>query len=78
MKLLAQRVGTGNRLLSALGTSGLIIGVLSLLSFGFSLVVLFDEYHHPTETSRTAYHEFFKGWVRSNDYLGYTLVGRGE
>lgn len=63
---------------SALGGAGAIIGVLSILAFGFSLVVLLDEYHHPTERSRAALHEVFEGWARSDDYLGYTLVDRVE
>ncbi len=66
------------RLAAALGAPGLIIGVLSLLSFGFSLVVLLDEYHNPTQTGRAALHRFFGSWVRADDYLGYTLVDRVE
>ncbi len=65
-------------LTSALGVAGGIIGVLSLLSFGFGLVVLLDEYDHPIETGRAALHQVFGGWVRSDDYLGYTLVDRVE
>ena len=64
------------RLAIALGAPGLIIGVLSLLSFGFSLVVLLDEYHNPTQTGRSALHRVFEDWVRVDDYLGYTLVDR--
>ncbi len=78
MKSTAQRIATGRALAAALGAPGAIIGVLSLLSFGFSLVVLLDEYHHPEETSRAAYHEVFEGWARADDYLGYTLVDRVE
>ena len=66
----------GLRLAVALGAPGLIIGVLSLLSFGFSLVVLLDEYHNPTQSGRTALHRVFESWVRVDDYLGYTLVDR--
>ena len=66
----------GRRLATALGAPGLIIGVLSLLSFGFSLVVLLDEYHNPTQTGRVAVHRVLETWVRIDDYLGYTLVDR--
>ena len=68
----------GPRLAAALGAPGLIIGALSLLSFGFSLLVLLDEYHNPTQTGRSALHQVFEGWVRVGDYLGYTLVDRVE
>ena len=73
-----RRVESGPPLTSALGVAGAIIGVLSLLSFGFSLVVLLDEYDHPIETGRSALHQVFEGWVRADDYLGYTLVDRVE
>ena len=76
MKPFFARPGVGHPLVAALGPAGAIIGVLSLLSFAFSLVVLLDEYDHPSETNRAAYHQFFAGWVRSDDYLGYTLVDR--
>ncbi len=76
MSWTSRRFANGRAFTSALGVSGAIIGVLSLLSFGFSLIVLLDEYHHPEETSRAAYHAVFEGWVRSDDYLGYTLVDR--
>ena len=66
----------GPRLVNALGAPGLIIGVMSLLSFGFSLVVLMDEYHNPTQAGRAALHQVFEDWVRVDDYLGYTLVDR--
>ena len=68
----------GHRLAAALGAPGVIIGALSLLSFGFSLLVLLDEYHNPTQTGRSALHQVFEGWVRVGDYLGYTLVDRVE
>ena len=63
---------------AALGGAGAIIGLLSLLSFGFSLLVLVDEYDHPTKKGRAALHELFGGWARADDYLGYTLVDRVE
>ena len=65
-------------LASALGAPGAIIGALSLVAFGFSLVVLVDEYHHPTQAAQAALRQTFEGWVRSDDYLGYTLVDRAE
>ena len=71
-----ERITSGPPLTRALGVAGAIIGILSLLSFGFSLVVLLDEYDHPIETGRAALHQVFGGWVRSDDYLGYTLVDR--
>ena len=78
MRFPSERIRSGWALIAALGAPGAIIGVLSLLSFGFSLIVLLDEYHHPDETSRAAFHEVFEGWVRSDDYLGYTMVDRVE
>ncbi len=74
----SERIARRPPLISALGVAGGIIGILSLLSFGFSLVVLLDEYDHPIETGRSALHQVFGGWVRSDDYLGYTLVDRVE
>ncbi len=62
------------RLHAVLGAPGVIIGLLSLLSFGFGLVVLVDEYHRPIQTGRKALHRIIAGWPRMDDYLGYTLV----
>jgi signal transduction histidine kinase len=62
------------RLHAVLGAPGVIIGLLSLLSFGFGLVVLVDEYHHPTQTGRKALLRIIGGWIHLDDYLGYTLV----
>lgn len=66
------------RLASALGAPGAIIGSLSLVACGVSLAVLRDEHHHPTQTGQAALHQLFEGWVRSDDYLGYTLIDRVE
>lgn len=68
----------GARVAGALGAPGLIIGILSFLSFGFSLVVLLGEYHNPTQSGRSALHQVFASWIRESDYLGYNLVDRVE
>ena len=62
------------RLHAVLGAPGVIIGLLSLLSFGFGLLVLVGEYHRPIQTGQLALHRIIAGWLRVDDYLGYTLV----
>ncbi len=66
------------RLHAVLGAPGVIIGLLSLLSFGFGLVVLAVEYHRPTQTGREALRKIIGGWLRVDDYLGYTLIDHAE
>ncbi len=66
------------RLHAMLGTPGVIIGLLSLLSFGFGLIVLGDEYHHPTQTGRKALLRIIGRWPHLGDHRGYTLADYAE
>lgn len=64
----------GRHLLAVLGAPGLMIGAFSLVSFGFGLFVLTDEYDSPRQAAQTAVHGLVGQWVRAPDYLGLTLV----
>lgn len=70
---LVARVGSLHQIL---GLPGLLIGLFSVLSFGFGLLVLAREYDRPRQTSRTALHRVIEGWVLTApvDDLGLTLV----
>jgi hypothetical protein len=70
---LAEPVG---RLHEILGTPGLMIGLFSVLSFGFGLLVLAREYDRLRQTGRATMHRVIEGWVRTApvDDLGLTLV----
>ncbi len=74
MRLIRRLITLPARLHAVLGAPGVIIGLLSMASFGFGLVVLLGESHHPTQTGRAALHRVIGGWARLDDYLGYTLV----
>ena len=75
MRKFARRIATiPGRLHAVLGAPGVIIGLLSLVSFGFGLVVLVVEYHRPIQTGRAALHRIIGDWLRLDDYLGYTLI----
>ncbi|MDR3639405.1 MAG: HAMP domain-containing sensor histidine kinase [Isosphaeraceae bacterium] len=63
-----------SRLVATLGGPGVMIGVFSLLSFVFGLIVLAREYNRPRETRRLAIQHVLNEWVRAPDYLGLTLV----
>jgi len=78
MRLARRLVTVPARLHGVLGAPGVIIGLLSLLSFGFGLVVLVVEYHRPIQTGRAALHRIIGGWLRLDDYLGYTLIDHAE
>ncbi len=78
MTWLRRLAGLPARLHGVLGAAGVIIGALSLLSFGFGLVVLVGEYHRPLQTGRAALHRVIAGWLRLDDYLGYTLIDHAE
>jgi signal transduction histidine kinase len=74
-----RRLGdVGRRLLAVLGAPGLVIGVFSMVSFGFGLVVLANEYDQPRQAAREAVHRLVVRWVRVPDYLGMTLVDYAE
>jgi signal transduction histidine kinase len=64
------------RLHQILGTPGLLIGLFSVLSFGFGLLVLAREYDRLRLTSREALHRVIQSWVLTApvDDLGLTLV----
>lgn len=64
------------RIHASLGTAGLWLGVLSLLSFGFGLIVLTRESDRLRRTGRDALRPVITGWVRTLpvDYLGATLT----
>ena len=51
------------RLHLILGTPGLVIGLFSIVSFGFGLLVLAREYDRLRHTSREALHRVVEGWV---------------
>ncbi len=78
MRLFRRLASYPARLHGVLGAAGVIIGLLSLLSFGFGLVVLVGEYHRPLQTGRAALHRIISGWLRLDDYLGYTLIDHAE
>ncbi len=63
------------RLHATLGVPGLIIGLFSVLSFGFGLVVLAREYDLLRDSGRRALRPILTSWVRSTPvhYLGWTL-----
>ena len=58
----------------ALGVPGLMIGLFSLLSFVFGLIVLTREYDRPREIGRATLHQVIGEWVRLPGYLGTTLI----
>jgi signal transduction histidine kinase len=64
------------RLHQILGTPGLVIGLFSVLSFGFGLLVLVREYDRLRQTSREALHRVIESWVLTApvDDLGLTLA----
>lgn len=68
----------GRHLHKTLGAPGLMIGVFSLVSFGFGLFVLAREYNRPRQTGRSAIHQIVAHWVRIPDYLGSTLVDTAD
>ncbi len=78
MRLFGRLATFPARLHSVLGAPGVIIGLLSLLSFGFGLVVLAVEYHRPSQTGRLALRRIIGGWVHLDDYLGYTLADHAD
>lgn len=63
------------RLHAILGVPGLIIGLFSIVSFGFGLVVLAREYNLLRDSGRKALRPILIAWVRSTPvhYLGWTL-----
>lgn len=63
------------KLHATLGTPGLMIGLLSLLSFAFGLVALARGYHQFRDTSRDALRRVIGEWVRITpvDHLSRTL-----
>jgi signal transduction histidine kinase len=67
--------GPLRRLHAILGLPGLMIGVFSLVSFGFGLVVLVREYDRLRQAGREALDPAIAGWVRTAPvhYLGWTL-----
>ncbi len=64
----------GRHLHGILGAPGLMIGVFSIVSFGFGLFVFAREYDRPRQTGRNAIHGIVGHWVRMPDDLGLTLV----
>jgi hypothetical protein len=65
----------GRHLHAILGAPGLLIGVFSIVSFGFGLFVLAREYDRPMRTGRNAVHRIVGNWVRLPlDYLGRNLI----
>lgn len=63
------------RLHATLGTPGLMIGVFSLLSFGFGLVVLVREYDRLRQAGREAVGPAIGLWIKTAPvhYLGWSL-----
>ncbi len=72
MKWRDRRLRLTSVLRGTLGTPGLLIGLVSLLMFGFSLVVLKHEYNRLSDTRSATLQQVFARWVRttSSDYLG--------
>ncbi len=62
------------RLHTVLGAPGLIIGLLSLTSFVFGLVMILREYDRPRRVSQDALTRVVGHWLRAKNYLGYTLI----
>jgi signal transduction histidine kinase len=74
MRALRRFADAVGRLRAALGTPGLMIGLFSLLSFAFGLMVLVRQYNRPREIGRVTLHQVIGGWVRIPGYLGTTLI----
>ncbi|HEX8199761.1 MAG TPA: ATP-binding protein [Isosphaeraceae bacterium] len=76
MRLARRPIELVARLHQVLGTPGLLIGLFSLVSFGFGLLVLAREYDRLRRTGREALHRVVAGWVLTApvDDLGLTLV----
>jgi signal transduction histidine kinase len=74
MSAVGRLAAAAHRARSALGVPGLMIGLFSLLSFAFGLIVLIREYDRPREIGRTTLHQVIGGWVRLPGYLGTTLI----
>ena len=68
------------RLHAILGTPGLVIGLLSILSFAFGLIALAGGYHQFRDTSRDALHRVLGEWVRVTpvDHLRRTLKDHAD
>lgn len=68
------------KVLEALGGRGLLLGLFSLLSVAFGLIVLARESDRLRRTGRDALRPVIAGWVRTLpvDYLGSTLADEGE
>lgn len=66
----------GDGLRSTLGTPGLLLGLLSLLTLGFGLAILAREYDRLRRTGREALRPVLADWVRTVPvhYLGWTIV----
>lgn len=63
-----------HHLYTILGAPGLMIGVFSLASFAFGLLVLTQESRQPRQPVRSTVNVILADWIRSPDYLGLTLV----
>lgn len=74
MNLLQRLNSAAVRTRLALGVPGLMIGLFSLLSFAFGLIVLTREYDRPREVGRAALHQVIAEWVRVPGYLGTNLI----
>jgi len=74
VRILRRLGDLGRHLATVLGAPGLMIGAFSLLSFGFGLLVLANEYDRPRQAARAAVRRIVGHWVRVPDYLGLTLV----
>lgn len=75
MSLWRRWTEAAGRLHAILGVPGLIIGLFSIISFGFGLVVLARENDRFRVSGREALRPILAGWVRSIPvhYLGWTL-----
>lgn len=62
------------RTFGVLGGAGVMMGVFSVLSFGFGLIVLAREYHRPKAVARATVARLLADWARAPDYLGLNLA----
>jgi len=66
------------RLRADLGAPGLMIGLFSVLSFGFGLIVVVREYDRPRRVGRDAINAVIRRWAFAPDYLERTLVDHAD
>jgi signal transduction histidine kinase len=57
-----------------LGWQGLMIALITIVSFAFGIGMLVQEYTRPHQTRRDVLHSILSSWMRAPDYLGLNLL----